>query len=178
MTVGVPYYPEHWPRERWARDAKLMQEAGISRVRLAEFAWSRIEPRQGEFDVSWLREAIDLFAEHGIGVILCTPTPTYPPWMHRKYPDIHQIKADGRVVQYGQRQDACKNHPGYRQHALGVTEYLAKELGGHRNVVAWQTDNEFGCHGSVRCFCDSCEREFQSWLSHRFGHDASKMNAA
>src|SRR6056297_3572282 len=109
MKTGVPYYPEHWPRERWQRDAELMKEAGVSLVRLGEFAWSRIEPRQGEYTVDWLRDAIDLFEKNGIGVILCTPTPTYPAWMHRKYPDIHIERANGRVVEFGQRQDACKN---------------------------------------------------------------------
>jgi beta-galactosidase len=37
---GVDYYPEHWPEERWPEDARLMAEAGVNVVRLAEFAWS------------------------------------------------------------------------------------------------------------------------------------------
>jgi beta-galactosidase GanA len=41
---GVDYYPEHWPEERWALDARLQRAAGINTVRLAEFAWSRLEP--------------------------------------------------------------------------------------------------------------------------------------
>ena len=40
MLVGVDYYPEHWPEERWPEDARLMEAAGITLVRLAEFAWS------------------------------------------------------------------------------------------------------------------------------------------
>lgn len=178
MRVGVPYYPEHWPRDRWQRDATLMKEAGVRLVRLGEFAWSRIEPRPGEYTVEWIREAIDLFQKNGIEVILCTPTPTYPPWLHGKYPDIHQVRANGRVVEYGQRQDACKNHPGYRRAAMKVTEYVARELGGHPNVVAWQTDNEFGCHGTARCYCSYCEREFQEWLSRRFEQNVNAMNRA
>ncbi len=42
---GVDYYPEHWPQERWQKDAAMMQAAGMNTVRLAEFAWSRLEPR-------------------------------------------------------------------------------------------------------------------------------------
>ena len=47
MLLGVAYYPEHWPRSRWETDARLMQEAGITRVRMGEFAWHRLEPREG-----------------------------------------------------------------------------------------------------------------------------------
>ena len=32
MYFGADYYPEHWPRERWETDAKLMQEAGFCHV--------------------------------------------------------------------------------------------------------------------------------------------------
>ena len=31
---GVDYYPEHWPRERWAIDARMMREMGIQIVRM------------------------------------------------------------------------------------------------------------------------------------------------
>jgi len=178
MLLGTPYYPEHWPEERWATDARLMQEAGISRVRMGEFAWHRMEPTEGHFEFDWLQRAIEVFARHEIGTILCTPTPTYPAWLHRKYPDIHQVKSDGTVKEYGQRQDACKNHPGYRLHARRIAEEMLAALGDHPNVVAWQTDNEFGCHGTSRCYCAYCESAFQAWLRDRFGGDIDALNAA
>ena len=37
IHFGVDYYPEHWPRERWETDAKLMQEMGVQVVRMAEY---------------------------------------------------------------------------------------------------------------------------------------------
>jgi beta-galactosidase len=46
MYFGAAYYPEHWPEERWEADARLMQAAGINDVRMGEFAWSRIEPKE------------------------------------------------------------------------------------------------------------------------------------
>ena len=54
MLFGADYYPEHWPEERWKTDARLMKEAGFNLVRLAEFAWVKMEPREGEFDFDWL----------------------------------------------------------------------------------------------------------------------------
>jgi beta-galactosidase len=44
---GVDYYPEQWSEERWHEDARLMAEAGVNIVRLAEFTWSTIEPSDG-----------------------------------------------------------------------------------------------------------------------------------
>ena len=49
IHFGVDYYPEHWPRERWETDTELMQEMGVQVVRMAEFSWFKMEPREGEF---------------------------------------------------------------------------------------------------------------------------------
>ena len=54
MRVGVDYYPEHWPEERWPTDARLMRDAGLTVVRLAEFAWCRMEPYEGRYEFEWL----------------------------------------------------------------------------------------------------------------------------
>ena len=178
MKTAVAYYPEHWPRERWETDARLMREAGVSAARLGEFAWSSLEPAEGRFETHWLLEAIELLAKYEIRVVLCSPTPAYPPWLHRKYPDVHIVRPDGRIVEYGQRQDACKNHPGYRDCAVEVTERVAAELGSHPNVVAWQIDNELGCHDTARCYCVRCETRFQDWLRVRFHDDVRELNDA
>ena len=39
--IGVDYFPEQWPRERWATDVQLMAEAGLTVVRIAEFTGVR-----------------------------------------------------------------------------------------------------------------------------------------
>ena len=62
MLIGVDYYPEHWPRERWKTDIKLMKEAGFNTVRLAEFSWIKMEPVEGQFEFSWLDDAVALLA--------------------------------------------------------------------------------------------------------------------
>ena len=48
--LGVCYYPEHWDEELWPTDALAMSELGISRVRIGEFAWSRIDHHPRKFD--------------------------------------------------------------------------------------------------------------------------------
>ena len=81
MYFGVDYYPEHWPRERWQTDAEMMAAAHINVVRMGEFAWALLEPREGKFDFAWLDEAIALLGEHGISTVLGTPTATPPKWL-------------------------------------------------------------------------------------------------
>nr|WP_281245271.1 beta-galactosidase [Natronorubrum texcoconense] len=51
-----------------------MADAGIEYVRMGEFAWSRIEPEPGAFDVEWLDEVLDLVGGHGMRAVLSTPT--------------------------------------------------------------------------------------------------------
>jgi beta-galactosidase len=50
LAFGVAWYPEQWPEARWETDLQLMQSAGFNTVRLAEFAWSTMEPEEGRFD--------------------------------------------------------------------------------------------------------------------------------
>ena len=100
MKIGVNYYPEHWDKALWAADADLMKKTGVQIVRMAEFAWSRMEPREGEFDFAWLDEAVALFAECGIEVILGTPTSCPPMWLYEKHPDIVQIEPGGQPIRH------------------------------------------------------------------------------
>ena len=87
-SLGVCYYPEHWPEEIWALDAQQMVETGLTWVRIGEFAWSRLEPQPGQFDWGWLDRAIATLGTAGLKVILGTPTATPPRWMLDKYPDM------------------------------------------------------------------------------------------
>lgn len=89
--LGVCYFPEHWPRKRWQQDARLMREAGLSVVRLGEFAWGRIEPEPGQFDWQWLDDAVAVLAKEGLKLILCTPTATPPKWLVDSMPDMIAI---------------------------------------------------------------------------------------
>ena len=50
MTMGTCYYPEHWDKALWQEDLRRMKAAGISMIRVAEFAWSKVEREEGVFD--------------------------------------------------------------------------------------------------------------------------------
>lgn len=103
MYYGAAYYPEHWPEERWSVDAELMQAAGVNGVRMGEFAWSKIEPVEGEYDFDWMDRVIALLGRHGVKTMMCTMSRTPPPWVFHKYPEIANVREDGHVANYGHR---------------------------------------------------------------------------
>ena len=92
-TLGVCYYPEHWPRDQWETDAAEMVAAGLSWVRIGEFAWSRMEAVPGTLTWDWLDDAIEVLGAVGLKVILGTPTATPPRWMIDKHPDMLAVDA-------------------------------------------------------------------------------------
>ncbi|MCM3377974.1 beta-galactosidase, partial [Bacillus licheniformis] len=149
MHLGVCYYPEHWPREQWARDARRMAELGLTRVRIAEFAWSRMEPEPGRYDWAWLDEAIDTLAGQHLKIVLGTPTAAPPKWLVDRHPEILPVGADGAVRQFGSRRHYDIASPAYREHCVRIVDAMARRYGAHPAVIAWQTDNEIGCHNTL-----------------------------
>lgn len=166
MLIGVDYYPEHWPRERWETDARLMKEAGFNTVRLAEFAWIDMEPAEGQFEFGWLDDAIKLMAKYDIYVILGTPTAVMPAWVARKYPETLRTKPDGTRVVWGGRKHNCYSSGAYRMLSERIAKAMAERFAQSPNLIGWQIDNEFG---GEACHCGSCLAEFQDWLRARYG---------
>ncbi|MBW7885788.1 MAG: beta-galactosidase [Caldilineaceae bacterium] len=175
IYFGCDYYPEQWRQwleegeARWKTDAQLMREAGMNVVRLAEFAWGLLEPEPDHFDFTWLDRAIDVLHHHDLKVVLCTPTPTPPPWLLAEHPDIAQVTASGRRQGPGTRREGCANHPIYRERSRIISQEMVRYYADHPAVIGWQTDNEFGCHDSAYCYCRHCERAFRTWLAARYG---------
>lgn len=168
MIFGACYYPEHWDRKEWAHHAELMREAGFNTIRTGDFAWGLMEPEEGRFDFSFLDDAIEVLAKEGIKVILCTPTAGPPKWLVNKY-DILQRDRYGRSEGWGSRREGCANSRDYRHRSVIIAEEMAKHFSGNPNVIAWQIDNEFGCHASARCYCEDCRRAFAVWLEKKYG---------
>lgn len=166
MYIGVDYYPEHWAPERWETDASLMAKAGFNVVRLAEFAWVKMEPEEGRFEFGWLDEALATLARHGISAILGTPTAAMPAWVARKYPETLLMKSDGTREVWGVRKQNCFSSGAYRLLSERISRAMAEHFVDTPNVIGWQTDNEFG---SERCYCKSCRNSFQDWLRTRYG---------
>lgn len=167
-TLGVCYYPEHWPEDQWPVDARRMAEAGLTWVRIGEFAWSRLEPVPGQLEFDWLDRAIATLGAAGLKVVLGTPTATPPRWMLDKHPDMLAVDAQGRPRKFGSRRHYCFSHPGYRAECRRIVTLLAERYGRNPHVAAWQTDNEYGCHDTIYSYSDSARRAFRDWLAQRY----------
>ncbi|MCB1884757.1 MAG: beta-galactosidase [Geminicoccaceae bacterium] len=166
-ALGVCYYPEHWPEEGWAEDARRMKAAGIAFVRIGEFAWSRLEPGRGDYRFEWLARAIDTLHAAGLKVVLGTPTATPPKWLVDAMPDMLPVGRDGRTRGFGSRRHYDFAHEGYRAACARIVEALARRFGRHPAVVAWQTNNEYACHDKALSYSQAFLHAFRDWLGRR-----------
>ncbi len=168
--LGVCYYPEHWPEDMWAEDAREMVEMGLSLVRIGEFAWSRLEPREGEFHFEWLDRAINTLGSAGLKVVLGTPSATPPKWIVDKFPDMLAVDKEGRPRKFGSRRHYCFSHQGYREFAAQMASRLAERYADNDHIEFWQTDNEYGCHDTTLSYSDNARKAFRHWLKERYGN--------
>lgn len=175
--LGVCYYPEQWPEEKWAEDAARMVALGLKWVRIAEFAWAKIEPEPGQFDWGWLDRAIGTLGAAGLKVILCTPTAAPPKWLVDLYPEILPVTEDGTVRKFGARRHYCFSSIRYREEAARITGEIAGRYGQNPHVHAWQTDNEYGDHDTIHSYSPLAEAAFRDWLKARYG-TIDALNAA
>lgn len=168
-TFGVDYYPEHWPADRWATDAKMMREMGIEVVRMGEFSWAMFEPSEGDFHFEVLDEAIEILGRESIDVILGTPTAAPPAWIIERNPEIQPTNWHGHQRFFGGRHHDCQSNPVYREHIRRYVTAFAAHFAGNPHVVGWQVDNELGnSHGDL-CYCPECEKRFRAWLKDKYG---------
>jgi beta-galactosidase len=168
-SLGVCYYPEHLPSDYWATDFDSMREVGIRIVRVGEFAWSRLEPEPGEYRFSWLEQILDLAESKSVAIVLGTPTSAPPKWLVDQIPDMVAVDANGQRKGFGSRRHYCFSHLGYRKECERIVTRMAQAFGEHPAVVAWQTDNEFGCHSTILSYSNAARTAFRVWLKNRYG---------
>ncbi|MBP3542607.1 MAG: beta-galactosidase, partial [Lachnospiraceae bacterium] len=176
VTLGTCYYPEHWPQELWREDLLRMKEVGIEVIRIAEFAWSKIELHEGEFDYSFFDSFLDLAEEVGMKVIFCTPTATPPAWLTHKYPEVLNANMQGNLYCHGARRHYNYNSPVYREKAAIITEKSAEHYGNRKCIIGWQLDNEFNCENS-EFYSESDSKAFRVFLQKKYG-DLDTLNEA
>lgn len=176
--LGVCYYPEQWPKSYWRQDAERMKDLGLEVVRVGEFAWSRLEPREGHYEFAWLDEAIDILHEQGLKVVLGTPTATPPRWIVDKFPDMLPVDINTRQARgFGSRRHYDITHLAYRQKCEAICEQLALRYGKHPALHVWQVDNELGCHDTTHSASESSKKAFQQWCRQRY-ENIEALNSA
>ncbi len=164
LLLGAAWYPEQWPESRWDADLTLMQQAHIHLVRVGEFAWSTMEPTEGNFQLDWLDHAIRAAEKHGIAVVIGTPSAAPPAWLTQKYPQTLRTMADGRKDQHGNRAQEDWSDPKYRELCRKIVTELANRFGHDPDVIGWQIDNEY----SNESYGPATDAQFQQWLHDKY----------
>ncbi len=165
LLLGAAWYPEQWPESRWDADLALMQAAHINFVRVGEFAWSSMEPKEGDFELGWMERAVRAAEKHGIAVVMGTPSAAPPAWLTQKYPETLRTKEDGRKDEHGNRTQFDWSDPKYRELARIMAEKMAERFGHDPNVIGWQIDNEYGNES----YGAATDAQFQAWLKAKYG---------
>ncbi len=168
LTLGVCYYPEHWDSSLWAGDLDRMLAMGIEVVRVFEFAWNMVEPTEGCFDFAYFDSFLQLAAEKGMRVILCTPTATPPAWLTEAHPEVLNADVGGALMHHGHRRHYNYTSPVYHEYTRRIVTALAERYGQHPAVIGWQIDNEINCEIDV-FYAQSDRDAFRAYLRRRFG---------
>jgi beta-galactosidase len=143
MQLGCAWYPEHWDESRWPVDLRLMRDAGMTVVRVGEFAWSRLEPTEGHFDLDWLERAVTQAAALGLQTVMGTPTAAPPAWLTTAYPEVLAIRPGGQRARHGGRCHYSPTSATYRTFCRRIAEEMARRFGHTPSVIGWQIDNEY-----------------------------------
>jgi beta-galactosidase len=176
FTLGVCYYPEHWQEALWADDYKRMKDSGFDIIRVGEFGWALMEPEEGRYEWGLFDRALDLAHEHGLQVILGTPTATPPAWLTHKHPEVLNATIDGQLIHHGMRKHHNHSSPVYRSYCAKIVTAMAEHYRDHPAVVGWQIDNELNCESDTY-YAEADHEAFRDWLIARYG-TLDKLNEA
>lgn len=167
FETGVYYYPEAWNPGQWERDIKNIADLGFEFIHVAEFSWAVMEPEEGKYDFEWLDSVVALANKYKLKVIMCTPTPTPPVWLVKKYPEV-LIKLEGdQLAQHGTRQHYSWSSSKYREMTTKIVTQLAKRYGKDNRIWGWQIDNEPSHYGIVD-YNTEARLQFIVWLKNKY----------
>lgn len=148
ILYGASYYHEYMPYDRLEQDVKLMEDAGITVVRLGESTWSSWEPEDGKFEFAWMDRVIDRLHKANIKVVFGTPTYSIPPWLYKKYPEILLTKIGEQKSFYGPRQNMDITNPDYLRYSERIIRKLMEHYKDHPAIIGFQVDNETSSYGT------------------------------
>lgn len=175
ILYGAAYYDEYMPYDRLEEDMRLIQEAGMNVIRIAESTWGTMEPKRGTFDFHHIDRALEAAQRHGLKVIVGTPTYAIPAWMAKACPEVLIVPEPAMVKNgpvldngaelYGRRQNMDIGHPYYLECAEEMIRALLEHVRGYDCIIGYQLDNETKYYGNANA---RLQREFVAWLQRRF----------
>lgn len=141
IYFGAAYYDEYMPYDRIEQDMKMMENAGMNVIRIAESTWSTLEPQEGVYNFTHLDRMLEAAKKHHIQVIVGTPTYAIPSWLAGKSDDILVYTEKGQEI-YGRRQNMDLTSPLYRKYAENIIRVLLAHVNRQSHVIGYQIDNE------------------------------------
>ena len=165
LLYGVAYYDEYMPYDRLDTDIKMMKEAGINVVRIAESTWSTVEPQDSVYDFRHIDRVLDAMHKAGIHVIVGTPTYALPTWLVHKYPDVLAVTPWGNN-QYGARQNMDISNPHYRYYAERIIRKILEHVKNHPAIIGYQIDNETKAYNTAG---PDVQKQFVAYMKNKFG---------
>lgn len=168
IHIGAAYYPEMWDESELEKDIERCKQLGVNTLRIGEFAWGKMEPREGEFHFDWLKKVVDECYKNGIYTVMCTPSATPPRWLLNKYPETRMVMHDLIRADVSSRCHTCKTSPMMREKNRIIVTQMAKAFSDCKGIIGWQIDNEIYPYNEG-CFCDKCKSAFRAYLKEKFG---------
>jgi beta-galactosidase len=165
VLYGASYYQEYMPYERLEQDVQMMEEAGITVLRLGESVWGCFEPQDGVFDFAWMDRIINRLHKANIKVILGTPTYSIPAWLYYKHPEILVTRLGQVHGYYGPRQNMDITHPTFLFYAERIIRKLLEHYKDHPAIIGYQVDNETSSYGTAG---PNVQKEFVQYLKNKF----------
>ena len=176
LSLGVCYYPEHWNELFWEDDIKRMKNCGIKTMRIGEFAWSKIEYKEEEFDFTFFDHFLDIVERNGMYVIFGTPTATPPAWLTEKYEEVLNTTKDGIRYRHGARRHYNYNSQVYQRLSKRIVEKAVSHYGQRACIIGWQIDNEINCEID-EFYSESDTMAFRKYLKEKYS-TLNKLNEA
>ncbi len=162
---GGDYNPDQWPEDVWQQDMRLMTLSHCNAMTVGIFAWTALEPAEGEFNFGWLDRVMDMLAENDSYAVLATPSGARPIWMAQKYPEVLRVRPDRGRNLFGRRHNHCFTSPVYREKTYTINAKLAERYQDHPALLVWHLSNEY----NGACHCDLCRAAFRDWIKAKYG---------
>src|SRR5258707_623345 len=81
---------------------------------------------------------------------------------------IRRVRIAEFAWSFGSRRHYDISSSVYREYCARIVEQMVRRYGQHPAVVAWQTDNELGCHDTVPTYTEAARVRFTQWLEQKY----------
>lgn len=176
MLHGGDYNPDQWLEfpEIINEDMRLIPLAHCNVMSINIFAWSTLEPKEGEYDFSYLDNIMDRLDKIGAKAILATPSGARPGWMSKNHPEVLRVDETRHRNLHGARHNHCYTSPYYRKKVYEMNKKLAERYKNHPALILWHISNEYG----GECHCELCQKAFREFLKEKYNNNLDKLNNA